>query len=179
VVVKKLSVTDEEYKQIDKVNAENQMTLQQLNNRVNDSDQARSLLSKIIGQPVDQSVEVRLPFYTDYGRRIIFGKNVFVNSGVMFTDLGGIVIEDDVLIGPGASLISVNHPQNPNNRHGLELSPVYIHQNAWIGAKSVILPGVSVGKNAIVAAGAVVTHNVPDNTIVAGVPAKVIKTIVA
>lgn len=91
----------------------------------------------------------------------------------MMVDLGGITIEDDVLIGPGVYLISVNH----HHRKELELKPVLIKKNAWIGAKATILPGVTVGENAVVAAGAVVTKDVPANTVVAGMPAKVIKKI--
>jgi len=96
---------------------------------------------------------------------------------VMITDLGGITLDDDVLIGPGASLISVNHQLEPAHRRELELQPIHISQNAWVGAKAIILPGITVGQNAVVAAGAVVTKDVPANTVVAGVPAKRIKTI--
>jgi acetyltransferase-like isoleucine patch superfamily enzyme len=92
-------------------------------------------------------------------------------------DLGGITIEDDVLIGPKVSLITENHPVDPTNRKSLDLANIVIKKNAWIGAGAIILPGVTVGENAIVAAGAVVTKDVLDNTIVAGVPAKKIKNI--
>ena len=95
----------------------------------------------------------------------------------MMVDLGGITIEDDVLIGPGVYLISVNHQLDPHHLKELELKPVLIKKNAWIGAKATILPGVTVGENAVVAAGAVVTKDVPANTVVAGMPAKVIKKI--
>ena len=117
-----------------------------------------------------------LPFYTDFGKHIKFGKNIFINIGVMFTDLGGITIEDKVLIGPGAKLLSVNHSIDPEKRRGIIASPILIKENAWIGANATILPGVTVGKNSIVAAGAVVTEDVPDNVIVGGVPAKIIKS---
>ena len=95
----------------------------------------------------------------------------------MFTDLGGITLEDNVLIGPRANIISVNHPAEPQARRGIILNPVRICKNAWIGANATILPGVTVGENAIVAAGAVVSKYVPPNTVVGGVPAKIIKTI--
>ncbi|MDO4903046.1 MAG: sugar O-acetyltransferase, partial [Limosilactobacillus sp.] len=140
-------------------------------------DEVLEILGKVIGQKIDSSVEVRIPFFTDYGRNIKLGKNIFINSGVMFTDLGGIEIEDNVLIGPKANIISVNHPLDPAKRRGLEFKPVKIKRNAWIGANATIVPGVTVGENAVVGAGAVVTKDVPDNTVVAGVPAKVIKTI--
>ena len=97
----------------------------------------------------------------------------------MMVDLGGITIEDDVLIGPGAYLISVNHQLKPKQRKELELKPVVIERNAWIGAKAMILPGVTIGENAEVAAGAVAvaSKNVPANTVVADIPARIIKKI--
>ncbi|KGQ53367.1 DapH/DapD/GlmU-related protein [Gallibacterium anatis] len=156
--------------------AENAHNVAKLNAQVQAAQQ-RACLEKVIGASVDPSVQVNLPFYTDFGRHIRLGKRVFINSGVMFTDLGGITIEDDVLIGPRANLISVNHPSDPALRRGLLLQPVTLKKNCWIGTNATVLPGVTVGENAIVAAGAVVNRDVPANSIVAGVPAKVIKTI--
>lgn len=141
-------------------------------------DQIRERLSEITGQQIDGSTRVFIPFYTNFGRHIRIGKNVFINHDCTFLDLGGIIIEDDVLIGPKVSLISENHPVNPKDRKILDLKPVVIKHNAWIAANATILPGVTVGENSIVAAGAVVTENVPDNTVVAGVPATVIKSLV-
>jgi len=89
--------------------------------------------------------------------------------------MGGITIEDHVLIGPKVNLISENHPLDPANRRGLVCSPILIKKNAWIGAAATILPGVTIGENSVVAAGAAVSKDVPDNTVVGGVPAKVIK----
>lgn len=155
----------------------NQQLLQELNNSINSQDQVREKLSLITNQHIDDSVEIRLPFYSDFGRNIHLGKDIFINSGAMFTDLGGIYISDNVLIGPKVTIASVNHPAIPEKRREVEPEPVYIHQNAWLGANAVITPGVSVGENAIVAAGAVVTNNVPKNTVVAGVPARVIKVL--
>lgn len=155
----------------------NQQLLQELNNSINSQDQVREKLSLITNQRIDDSVEIRLPFYSDFGRNIHLGKDIFINSGAMFTDLGGIYISDNVLIGPKVTIASVNHPAIPEKRREVEPEPVYIHQNAWLGANAVITPGVSVGENAIVAAGAVVTNNVPKNTVVAGVPARVIKVL--
>lgn len=157
--------------------AHNQRLVQELNSSPHSLAATRKVVAQIIQQPVDSSNEIRLPFYTDYGRNIHFGKNVFINSGVTFTDMGGIYLADGVLVGPNATLLSVNHPLAVSQRHGVELKPVHIHQNAWIGANATILPGVTVGENAVVAAGAVVSRNVPANTVVAGVPARVIKTI--
>ncbi|NRO50988.1 DapH/DapD/GlmU-related protein [Lactobacillus helveticus] len=155
--------------------SQNQRLLQNLNTQRHCSCEVQQLVSEIIGDPVADTTEIRLPFYSDYGRNIKLGERVFINANVMMVDLGGITIEDDVLIGSGAYLISVNHQLDPHHRKELELKPVLIKKNAWIGAKATILPGVTVGENAVVAAGAVVTKDVPANTVVAGMPAKVIK----
>ncbi|GGG53734.1 nodulation protein L [Croceivirga lutea] len=140
-------------------------------------DEIRKRLSELLNSKVDVSTRVFVPFHTNFGQHISLGKNVFINHGCTFLDLGGIRIEDDVLIGPKVSLITENHPVNPSDRKSLDLSAIHIKKNVWLGAGSTILPGVTVGENSIVAAGAVVTKDVPKNTIVAGVPAKEIKKI--
>jgi len=140
-------------------------------------DEIRVRLSEIIGKPIDKSTTIFIPFYTNYGKHTQIGKNVFINHSCSFLDLGGITIEDDVLIGPKVSLTTENHPTNPSERKSLILNSILIKRNAWIGAGAIVLPGVTVGENSIIAAGAVVTKSVPDNTIVGGIPAKVIKTI--
>lgn len=162
---------------IQEIFEQNQRLLQNLNTQRHYECEARQLISEITGQKIPKSTEFRLPFYTDYGHNIKIGERVFINSNVMMVDLGGITIEDDVLIGPGAYLLSVNHGLKPKQRKELELKPVIIKKNAWIGARTTICPGVIVGENAVVAAGAVVTKDVPKNTVIAGVPAKMIKKI--
>lgn len=142
-------------------------------------DQIRQLLSDLIGTNIDVSTTVFAPFYTNFGRHITIGKNVFINHACTFLDLGGITIEDDVQIGPKVNIITENHPTDPAQRKMLLLNSVLIKRNAWIGAAATILPGVTIGENAIVAAGAVVHKDVADNTIVGGIPAKVLKTIEA
>lgn len=136
----------------------------------------QDLLQQLNSRPASQR-EIRLPIRSDYGANLKIGKQVFINSGAMFTDLGGIELEDKVLVGPNVTIISVNHPLDPEKRHGVELKAVLIKENAWLGANATILPGVTVGENAVVAAGAVVSKDVPANTVIAGVPAKVIKKI--
>ncbi|MCX8473271.1 MAG: DapH/DapD/GlmU-related protein [Sediminibacterium sp.] len=140
-------------------------------------EQIRERLSEIIGHKIDESTTIFTPFHTNFGRHLKIGKNVFINHACTFLDLGGIIIEDDVLIGPKVSIISENHPVNPNERKMLELKKVIIKRNAWIGANATILPGITIGENSVVAASSVVNKNVSANTVVAGVPAKIIKTI--
>ncbi len=151
-----------------------------LNAKLNTSEnveQIRGILSKIICTEIDASTIVFVPFYTNFGRFITIGKNVFINHACSFLDMGGITIEDNVLIGPKVNLITENHPLNPNDRKSLICKPILIKYNAWIGGGATILPGVTVGENSVVAAGAVVTADVPSNTVVGGIPAKFIKNI--
>ena len=139
--------------------------------------EAREKLSEIIEGEMDESNTFFLPFYTNFGKHIKVGKGVVINHACTFLDLGGITIEDDVMLGPKVNLITENHPINPSERKSLNLKSILIKRNAWIGAAATILPGVTIGENAIVAAGAVVNKDVPANTIVGGIPAKIIKTI--
>ncbi len=139
--------------------------------------QVRKRLSKITGTPLHKSTTVFAPFHTNFGRFIQIGKNVFINHACSFLDMGGITIEDDVLIGPRVNLVTENHPLNPADRKALIGKPIVVKRKAWIGAAATILPGITIGENAVVAAGAVVTTNVAPNTVVAGVPAKVVKTL--
>lgn len=145
-------------------------------NNSSNREEITEILSRILDKEV-HDVTVFTPIYINYGKHINIGKNVFINFDCTFLALGGITIEDDVLIGPKVSLITENHPLNPLERKGLIGKPILIKKNAWIGANATILPGVTIGENAVIAAGAVVSKDVSDNTVVGGIPAKLIKTI--
>jgi acetyltransferase-like isoleucine patch superfamily enzyme len=145
-------------------------------NNSSDSDEITKLLSEILNQEV-QNVAVFTPLYINYGKNINIGENVFINFDCTFLALGGITIEDNVLIGPKVSIITENHPLDPKLRNGLIGKPIHIKKNAWIGANATILPGVTIGENAVIAAGAVVSKDVPDDVVVGGIPAKIIKKI--
>lgn len=170
-----MEIKDKEQLQL--VIDQNQRLLQNLNTNRHCACEIRQLIHEITGQEIPASTEIRLPFYTDFGRNIKIGERVFINAGVMMVDLGGITLEDDALIGPGVNLISVNHQLDPAKRKELQLAPVRIKKNAWVGARAIVLPGVTVGENAVVGAGSVVTKDIPANSVAVGVPAKVIKTI--
>jgi acetyltransferase-like isoleucine patch superfamily enzyme len=148
----------------------------QMNNSSN-PEEIRDLLSRITNTKIDESTSVFTPFHINYGKHTKIGKNVFINFDCVFLDLGGITIEDNVLIAPKVSLLSEGHPISYEDRHSLIPKPIHIKKNAWIGANATILPGITIGENAIVAAGAVVSKDVPDNSIVGGIPAKILKTI--
>jgi acetyltransferase-like isoleucine patch superfamily enzyme len=166
---------DPGYDEFSKVVARTIRLCTEMNASATDLDQVRDLLSEIIGSPIDKSTTIFPPYYTNFGRFTTLGKNVFINHACSFLDIGGIKIEDDVMIGPRVNITSENHPLDPTDRKALIPRPVLIKQNAWIGAGATILPGVTIGENAIVAAGAVVNRDVPPNTVVAGLPAKVVR----
>ncbi|MEY4432711.1 MAG: hypothetical protein RLZZ44_841 [Bacteroidota bacterium] len=171
-----ISNDDEIMKQVFEVVNQTLESTQKLNASTS-IEQIRTQIGNVISTPLDASSTVFIPFHTNFGKHIFIGKNVFINHGCSFLDLGGITIEDDVLIGPQVNIITENHPVDPKSRKSLDLKSVTIKRNAWIGANATVLPGVTIGENSIVAAGAVVTKDVPDNTIVGGVPAKFIKKI--
>lgn len=149
----------------------------ELNNTYHTPEEIQKIMSELIGKPVDDSFAMFPPFYTDCGKNITIGKNVFINSGCKFQDQGGITIGDGTLIGHNAVLATLNHDMSPENRSNLHPAPISIGKNVWIGSNVTVLPGVTIGDGAIVAAGAVVTKNVSENTIVGGIPAKLIKNI--
>ena len=149
----------------------------QMNNEFRTPDEIRELFSALTGQEIDESFGLFPPFNADYGQNIRVGKNVFINSGCCFQDQGGIEIGDNVLIGQQVVIATINHDFNPSKRANMFPAPVKIGNNVWIGAHATILSGVTIEDNAIIAAGAVVTKDVPQNTVVAGVPATIIKKI--
>ena len=140
-----------------------------------DSDY-KALLEELFQGEIDDSVAIVSPFYCDCGCRMTIGKNVTINKGATILSPGQVVIEDNVLIGPEVKITTVDH--DLHDRHNLfHFGKVTIKENAWICIGAIICPGVTIGKNAVVAAGAVVTKDVEPNTIVGGVPAKMIKKI--
>ncbi len=158
-----------------KVSNEAMKITAELNGRYHEPEEIRTLFSELIGKPVDQSFGLFPPFYTDCGKNITVGKNVFINSGCHFQDQGGITIGDGVLIGHNVVLATLNHDFSPKKRSTLHPAPIVIGENVWIGSNATIVPGVTIGNGSIIAAGAVVTKNVPENVVAGGVPAKIIK----
>ena len=147
----------------------------EINGSYHEPEQLRALFSQLIGQPVDESFALFPPFHTDCGKNIHIGKRVFINMGCKFQDQGGIFIGDGALIGHNVVLATLNHAMSPNHRGTMIPAPIHIGRNVWIGSNATVLPGVTIGDGAIVAAGAVVTRDVPENTIVGGVPARVMR----
>ena len=144
----------------------------ELNTGYRTPEEVRTLLSRLTGRPIDDSVAVFPPFYCEFGKNLTLGREVFVNMGCRFQDAGGITIGDGTLIGHGSTIVTLNHAVDPARRADMVPAPVTIGRNVWLGASVTVVPGVTIGDGAIVGAGAVVTRNVAANTIVAGVPAK-------
>lgn len=141
------------------------------------SPETADILAELFGSPLDPSVKLLPPFYTDFGKNTRIGKNCMIQQCCTFFDRGGITIGSGVFIAPKVNLVTLNHDQDPENRSATIAKPVVINDNVWIGIGATICPGVTVGRGSIVAAGAVVTKDVPENTVVGGNPAKIIKTI--
>ncbi|MGL5273714.1 MAG: DapH/DapD/GlmU-related protein [Phocaeicola sp.] len=149
----------------------------QLNSGYHTPEEICTIMSQLTGRQVDESFRMFPPFYTDCGKNIKLGKNVFINSCCNFQDQGGITIGDNSFIGHKVVLATLNHGFAPEDRGDLHPAPITIGKRVWIGASATLLAGVTIGDNAIVAAGAVVTKDVPANSVVGGVPAKVLREI--
>jgi acetyltransferase-like isoleucine patch superfamily enzyme len=156
---------------------EAQRITMELNSSYHSKEEIVEIFSELTGNKVDSSFMCFPPFYTDFGKNITIGKNVFFNTGCSFQDRGGITIGDGSLIGMNVTIATLNHGLSLETRNTTYASPVELRKNVWIGSGATVLPGVTIGDNSVVAAGAVVTKDVPKNTVVAGVPAKVIKQI--
>ncbi len=159
------------------LSARAQKITMRLNYGFHEPEETVRLFSELTESKVDDSFRCFLPFYTECGINIKLGKNVFINSGCCFQDHAGIEIGDGTLIGHQVVIATLNHAQDPVSRADMFPKPVKIGKNVWIGAHATILPGVTIGDNAIIAAGAVVTKDVEKNAVAGGVPAKKIKDI--
>ena len=148
-----------------------------MNKELYNADAAKKWMYVLTGQEPDPGLKVFTPFYTDCGKNIHLGKNIVINSGCNFQDQGGIYIGDDTIIESNVVMKTLNHDLNPKNRRDMWPKPIHIGQNVWIGAGAIILPGVTIGDNSVIAAGSVVTKDVPENSVFGGNPAKFMKYI--
>ena len=143
---------------------------------MDEAESIQAAFEELIGKPVGDAFTLIPPFYTDHGLNITVGRAVFIGHGCAFTGHGAIDIADEVMIAHKVNLVTGGHPVEPDKRRAfITGEPIAIDTNVWIGAGATILPGVNVGTDAVVAAGAVVTHDVPPATLVAGVPAAVVR----
>lgn len=159
------------------VSFEAQRITMELNTSFHSKEEITDIFTELTGREVGESLMCFPPFYTDFGKNITMGKNVFFNTGCSFQDRGGISIGDNALIGMNVMISTLSHGMTLKDRNTTYASSVTIGDNVWVGSGASILPGVTIGNNSIVAAGAVVSKNVPEDTVVAGVPAKPMKKI--
>jgi acetyltransferase-like isoleucine patch superfamily enzyme len=145
---------------------------------MDDNDEIRRSFEELIGKSVGESFHLIPPFYTDYGLNITVGRAVFIGYQCAFTGHAAITIADDVMIAHQVNLMTAGHPVEPRiRRRYITAAPIVVETNVWIGAAASIMPGVTIGADSVVAAGAVVTRDVPPATLVAGVPARVVREI--
>jgi acetyltransferase-like isoleucine patch superfamily enzyme len=145
---------------------------------LDDQEDIRKAFEELIGKPVGDPFYLIPPFYTDYGLNIKVGRAVFIGYECTFTGHAAINIADEVMIAHKVNLVTAGHPVEPEKRRTyITAEPITIETNVWVGAAATILPGVTIGTGSVVAAGAVVTHDVPPATLVAGVPATVIRNL--
>lgn len=149
----------------------------ELNNKYHTPEEIREIMGRLTGKNIDDSFRMFPPFYTDFGKNITIGRDVFINSGCHFQDQGGITIGDGSLIGHNVVLATINHDLSPLKNRENHYAPIVIEEHVWIGSNATILPGVTIGRWSVVAAGAVVRKDVPPFTVVGGVPAREIRRI--
>lgn len=162
---------------LDRMSDEARRVTFELNGSYHTMEEVRALMSRLFGRPVDETFRVFPPFYTDFGKNIHVGKNVFINACCHFQDHGGVFIGNGCQIGHNVVFATLNHGLPPETRRHTFPAPIVLGKNVWIGSNATVLQGVTIGDNAVVGAGAVVTKDVAANTVVGGVPAKFIKYI--
>ncbi|WP_300735926.1 DapH/DapD/GlmU-related protein [uncultured Alistipes sp.] len=169
--------TEEIHRFMDEMSDEARRVTFRLNTSYHTPEEVRSLLSELLGRRVPETLRVFPPLYADFGKNITFGENVFVNACCHFQDHGGVTIGDGCQIGHNVVFATLNHGLRPEARSHTWPAPIVLGRNVWVGSNATILQGVTIGDNAVVAAGAVVTKDVAANTVVGGVPARIIRQI--
>ena len=169
--------TEGMHRLMDEMSEEARRVTFRLNSAWHSQEEIRSLLGELFGRPVPDTLRVFPPFYSDFGKNIHVGENVFINACCHFQDHGGVTLGDGCQIGHNVVFATLNHGLEPADRGTTYPAPIVLGRNVWVGSNATILQGVTIGDNAVVAAGAVVSRDVPANTIVGGVPARIIKRI--
>jgi len=150
----------------------------EINGKHHTPEELHTLLEELFDREIPKTVGMFPPFHTDCGKNTVLAERVFINMGCKFQDQGGIFIDEGALIGHNVVLATLNHDLDPEKRQSMNYAPIRIGKNVWIGANATILAGVTIGDGAVVAAGAVVTKDVEANTVVGGVPARLIRRII-
>ncbi|WP_271175186.1 sugar O-acetyltransferase [Leifsonia poae] len=159
--------------------SERVLAVTQLTSRLNvlpfdDAAGKADLFEQILGRPLPERVTIYPPFFTDNGLNLELGERVFINQNCTFLDYAGIRLGDRVMVGPKATFITVGHPVDTEERRvWLTGGPIVVEENVWIGAGATILPGVTIGRDSVIAAGSVVADDVPAASLVTGTKASV------
>lgn len=173
----KIEIGSEAFELMHELSQEALKLTMELNNKYHTPEKIVEIFSQITGKDVDKTFRMFPPFYTDCGKNITVGKNVFINCCCKFQDQGGITIGNGVFIGHNVVIATLNHDINPNNRPAMTPKKVQIEDNVWIGSNVTILPGVTIHAGSIIGAGCVVTKDIPANHIAVGNPCKVLRKI--
>lgn len=169
--------TPEIYRLMDDMSEEARRVTFRLNSAYHDQKEINALLTELTGRAPGRSFKMFPPMYTDFGKNIHIGDDVFINACCQFQDHGGVYIGDRCQIGHNVVFATLNHGLSAETRRTMTPAPIRLGKNVWVGSHSTILPGVTIGDNAIIAAGAVVTRDVPADTVAGGVPARELKKI--
>ena len=169
--------TEEIHRFMDRMGGEARKITFRLNSAYHTPEEIRDILSELFGKAVPSTLRVFPPFYTDFGKNIEVGEDMFINACCHFQDHGGVRIGDGCQIGHNVVFATLNHFLEPEKRKMTHSAPIVLGKNVWVGSNATILQGVTIGDNAVIGAGAVVTGDIPANTVAVGVPAKVIKHI--
>ena len=169
--------TEEIHQLMDRMSGEARKTTFRLNSAYHSPEEIRDILSELFGRPVPSTLRVFPPFYTDFGKNIEVGENVFINACCHFQDHGGVTIGDGCQIGHNVVFATLNHFMEPEKRKMSHSAPIVLGKNVWVGSNVTILQGVAIGDNSVIGGGAVVAEDIPANVVAVGIPAKVIKHI--
>ncbi len=169
----KVNMLDPDYKEVVQELHRADTALFHLNHAEPRSEKQSKAWDELFDRKVPENIGYFTPIQIDFPKQVKFGKNVFLNHHLTMMSIAGITLGNNVQIGPNVTLVTDNH--DLKNHYILQCKPIVISDNAWIGANVTVLPGVTIGENAVIAAGAVVTKDVPANAIAAGVPAAVIR----
>ncbi|MBR6205522.1 MAG: hypothetical protein IKQ60_10900 [Candidatus Methanomethylophilaceae archaeon] len=173
----RLPYDDPDFLLLDKYASEAQRVTSEINTGYHGQEELRALMGRLTGKEIPGRFMLFPPIYADFGKNISIGEGVFINSGCCFQDQGGIRIGDGCQIGHQVVFATIDHDLDPERRHDVLASEIVLERNVWVGSHATILRGVTVGHDSIIAAGAVVTRDVPPRTVVAGVPARVVREI--
>jgi len=173
----RVAAGEPEFDTMDRYAREAQRITAEINTGYHDEEEIKALMGRLIGKDIPGRFRLFPPVYSDFGKNISIGEDVFINSGCCFQDQGGVSIGKGCQIGHQVVFATIDHGLMPEQRHDIFMDRIVLEENVWVGSHATILKGVRIGHDSVVAAGAVVTKDVPPRSVVAGVPAKVVKTL--